>query len=578
MGRLRRLLLAVAVIGAFAGIASTRAFAATPAPPPCDDPAAQQNAVYSTTPPSTGPNYLSSAHFDLWYSGDPTSTDYITETQAGDLLAFAEQEYASYAALGYPAPAVDPMMGRVEIYVINLSTYGLSSVSCDGSYYFDSTTVGGDGEAISSGWDVFMQVQNSLGGAGAEPWLTQAIAQWASTKVNGYPAGSASDIGPFEMSLDCWDYTWGGSKCSKNGYENLALSRWPFYEYLAERFGNGFITELVQDASSTFGIWALQDALVAHGTTLVAAYEDFTTKVMAGGWTASVLDLSSPPISGAPILTGAATGDVAPHTFSVDHLATRYVEIDRGDGSSAHPCYAASLALTVQIPSGVPSQPVFYWNGTGGTPIPLAVSGSTATTTVPWDTCLWQNKGFLSLPNASLGVNGANFVVSAHLTVDTTTPATASPPPAPSSTYGQVIGVGSGSLAPTITVFGPQVLPLSSSATQIRLIVESDGEGSLKAALGTLSLGTGSLRPGENDLRFTVPASALTALRRSADATSVLTLTPVSSDGTVTGKAVTRQVSITPSKTAKAAPKAKPKAKPKTKPKSKPKPKSKGHK
>ena len=55
------------------------------------------------------------------------------------------------------------------------------------------------------------------------------------------------------------------------------------------------------------------------------------------------------------------------------------------------------------IPAGTHSQPTFYWTGPGGiAPMPLAINGSTATATIPWDTCTWIGaSGLLSLPNAS---------------------------------------------------------------------------------------------------------------------------------------------------------------------------------
>jgi hypothetical protein len=54
------------------------------------------------------------------------------------------------------------------------------------------------------------------------------------------------------------------------------------------------------------------------------------------------------------------------------------------------------------------------------------------------------------------------------------------------------------------------------------------------------------VRAGNNDLRFTIPKSLLSALRRKlAAGTNVLSLTPVSPSGTVAGAPVTRTVSVT---------------------------------
>jgi hypothetical protein len=536
---LRRLCIAVALFGALAGFSSHGALAAPPVPP-C---------------PANGPNVLQSAHFTLDYVGDQTSSSYITETQAGDILAAAERAYDTYAAMGYPPPVVNGS-GKTGISVLDLSPFKLAGYNCPANFDFDSNDVGKDDMAFQVGVGVFDQVE--WGVVGTDPWLTQGVSAWASWKALGFPAASTGDLGPYEMSLDCWDFQ-GTQACSKTGFENLGESRWPFYEYLSERFGQTFMLEVFADANIAGTAMAgLQNALAAHGTSIAAEYAAFTTKLMAGNWTASALNVAIPPTSGSVIHAGAATGDTPPQTFGVDHLATRFIEIDRGDGDASHACFAATLTIHVQIPAGVTSQPTFYWNGTGSTPVALTVAGSNATATVPWDTCMWQNTGLLSLPNTSTTANGTNFVVWTHIDVDTTTPATATPPPAPGSIFGQVIDTGSQSAVPDVALLGPQLLRLDSTDTQLRLTVHSNAEGSMTAKLGSTVLGTVALRPGNNDLRFALPKLATL---RSSSATNVLTLTPVATDGT-TGGPLTRSVAFTPAKKApathkKAAPKRK---------------------
>jgi hypothetical protein len=87
-------------------------------------------------------------------------------------------------------------------------------------------------------------------------------------------------------------------------------------------------------------------------------------------------------------------------------------------------------------------------------------------------------------------------------------------------------------------------LQLSAKSPTIELLIDSSGPGTLNATLGSTKLGSYSLRAGNNDVRFVVPKSMLTSLRRSASAANLLTLTPMSPLGTVTGTAVTRQVVI----------------------------------
>jgi len=233
-----------------------------------------------------------------------------------------------------------------------------------------------------------------------------------------------------------------------------------------------------------------------------------------------------------------------------NHLAARYVTFARGDGDGSHACYAATLTVNVTIPAGTSSQPYFFWDVPGSTPQALSISGTSATITVPWDTCAWgSTRGWLSLPNASTAapyVDGAGFLVSYSTTVDTNTPATATPPPAATTVWGSTVPVPTSDVPPSIDVFGPELLKLSATDPTIRLIVQSSGPGMLTATLGSTVLGTGSLRSGNNDLRFAVPKAMLTSLRRSAADANVLTLTPLAPTGSATGSPVTLHVAIAP--------------------------------
>jgi hypothetical protein len=107
-----------------------------------------------------------------------------------------------------------------------------------------------------------------------------------------------------------------------------------------------------------------------------------------------------------------------------------------------------------------------------------------------------------------------------------------------------VIQVTAADVAPTLFLFGPEILSVTPQDTQLRLIVESNGSGSVQIKLGSVVLGTVPVRGGNNDLRVKLPSGLLRALRRAASASNVLTLTPTSPNGTTTGQAVTRTVSV----------------------------------
>jgi hypothetical protein len=254
----------------------------------------------------------------------------------------------------------------------------------------------------------------------------------------------------------------------------------------------------------------------------------------------------------ASVLGGIASAALPTVKVPVNHLSARYVTFQRGDGDATHACYAATLSINVSMPSGTSAQPYFYWDSTGSTPQALTISGDTASITVPWDTCDWGTaRGWLSLPNAGTTVDAADFAVTSSITVDTNTPASSTQAPDPASIWGTTVPVPTADIPPSIDVFGPELLQLSAKSPTIRLIIDSSGPGIVNAALGATVLGSYSLRAGNNDVRFAVPKSMLTSLRRSASAANVLTLTPMSASGNVVGQAVTRHVVITAVKAAK---------------------------
>jgi len=567
---LRRLLLAVLVCAAVGGALSGRALASSPPLPAC---------VFGAPA-----NELITQHFNIWYGSDQGQPGYITETQAGDVGGYAEHAYQAYANLGFPPPKTGPS-GRMDIGVGDLTQYQRSSVVCtNGGMWLDAKSVDAkDDTMLNVGAGVFSEIEyTQFVPATSDLWLTQGASQWASALTLDYPAVSVTDLGPPDMSLDCWDpnYLINLRKCSAelgSSYENVGLSRWPFFEYLAERYGNLFIdTVLADSAAAGSSYTGLNNALAAHGTTLTAAYNDWTKTDLTGAYAPPPL-LHHVPASYVQISTGTVAGTVANKLrVPVDHLATRYVEFDRGDGTGADACFAGTLSISVTIPAGSLSQPLFYWTGgassaaAAGTATPLSINGSTATlANIPWDTCTWAGAGgLLALPNASSNpdVNSANFYVTATLSIDPTTPANAGTPPDPISVWGQVVPVTSATLPPAIALYGRELLTLSPTDRQLHFIVESDSQGSIQVSLGSTSLGTVAVVPGTNPVTLTLPASVLETLRRAAGTGNILTVTPVAASGVGQGQPVTRKVLMAPVvKQAKPKPAAKPAAKKKRK-------------
>ena len=508
------------------------------------------------------PHCVMTQHFQIWYTSDPGDTAYTTFTQASDLAALYERVYATEIGYGYPAPA-DDGDGRIDVYVTTLSSPMLGFAPADnagtpssGLIKIDAGQLGAPSEVHVLAHELFHLIQYTswVSHAQTDDWLFEGSAEWMGAHVSGFKESDIMTLGPSDMPLDCREnlvFNPPFQKCNPDLYVENGYSRWPFFEYLAQRFGVTFMHDVfVQGGAGGTATAAIQSALLARGTNLNDVYDDWSTVQMTG-YGISNLDAVK-PTAYASIETGASSTPSTSPTPSVDvnvdHLATRYVEFMRDTNDSSAPCFAATLSLSVKIPAGTLSKPTFYWDGPGSSAVPLSISGNVASASIPWDTCTWAgNNGYLALPNASTNVDTADFHVTYSLAVRTNEPATSKLPPAASNPFGPVLDAATAALAPSITVFGPELLKLSSAAQQIRLIVESSGEGSVAAALGSVALGSSALRPGENDLRFAVPANLLTSLRRSALAgATVLTLTPSSPDGKTTGIAFSQKISITP--------------------------------
>ena len=366
-------------------------------------------------------------------------------------------------------------------------------------------------------------------------------------RVRHFGGSQPIAVGHNDFTLDCRDPVQGWILCARDLYYDDGYSRWTFFQFLADKYGNAFakdiFTQLAANGAGT-SLASLTAALVAKGTTMPDTYNAWATAELTGAYSVKALQGLKPTVY-ASVPTGINNNDQTVTRVPLNHLATRVVQFIRGDNDASHICYDATLNVSVAMPAGTEgSRPAFYWDVKGGSPVPLTVSGSTASADIPWDTCTYaSNSGYLSLPNASTTVDAADFVVTTTLSVKTTQ-ATPVAPPDPAFTTTPVIPVTSVDVAPTLFIFGPELLRLTPTDTQLRLIVQSNGQGTVQAKLGSVVLGTLSIRGGNNDLRFKLPAGVLSALRRAAAAGNILTLTPVSTNGVVTGQAVTRTVSV----------------------------------
>jgi hypothetical protein len=532
MGFLRRLLL-LAALGAGSAVLAAPALAGTR---------------------PTLPFTLGSTHFLVHYDSDATNPQAITQTTAGDIAAIAEYAYTAELADGFAPPLPDAGAGgddRIDLYVASAGgalaytdSDDTAASPTDAFIVLDAVAGGTDLQTIAH--ELFHAIQFAvwLPQNTSESWFLEATAEWMGYRVSGYPDGV--DAGPPDMSLDCRDPNLTSQCDLSDDYRNNGYSRWPFFEYVIEKYGTSIIRDtLAQGQAGNTAVQAVANALAARGASLAATYNAWQAADLVGDYSAGDLQGRTPVIAGT-WKTGVDTGALGTTSFALNHLSSRIVEFTRGDDDPSHICYEATLSIAVVFPAGASSQPVFWWNEKGSSPVNLTIVGNTATGSIPWDTCTYDSsKGYLLVTNGSSTLDAAVFSVTASMSVDTTKSTTPDTPPDKVFMPTPDVAASSLEIAPSLTLFGPTILHLSSADTRIRVIVESSGEGALQGKLGTVSLGTVAIRGGNNDVRFKLTKSLLTALRRSAaTGSNVLTLTPTSASGAVTGAAVTRTVHI----------------------------------
>jgi hypothetical protein len=518
--------------------------------------------------PNVGIVTLSSEHFTLHYNSDDHSltcpTMFVTQEQAGDTLGMAERAYALYTSWGYSPPIPDAGGGLLDISV---DQFNVAPDTCIAFGSIDPS-VPRETDGSLSRWDALINPVAPLGAGeihldsikglsyhtiahevfhlfqggittGADHWLEEGSAEWAAVRAEGAIGGVEVNS---DRTLDCVGAECGDTEYDKNGYPG-----WMLFEYLAERYGDAKVKQVWDNLAATpmSGTKALASALP---TSLGDFFNDYTTARLNGNFTSPVLAGVLPPAQ-TTVALGASSTSFSITPIAVNHLAVRYVDLAHGADTDTGPCYVASLKLNVTIPANVVSKPYYYANTLGSAPQALAVSGSTASITVPWDTCGASPHAYLSLPNdwndadqAGAPMDGREFVVSGTLTVDKSKPASAASPPPGVKVIGPVVQAPTTDPAPDMTVYAPELLRVSAKTHVLRFVVFSSGAGGLRAVLGSSWNGSANLHAGGNDIRFVLPTQLLKRLRKTS-AENTLSLTSYSPGG-AKGETVTRRVAV----------------------------------
>jgi hypothetical protein len=504
--------------------------------------------------PTVGVATLSSDNFTVHYSRndlDSTCANYITQEHAGDVLGMLERARSFYAAmgLGFPSPVPDTD-AHVHVSVDDLTEvcvpYGaippatpipwsrwdalLEPIGVPGADNIHLDANKGLTYSVIA-HEVFHLVEDAMV-PGVDQWLQEGTAEWAAVRANQDASGTEANP---DRTVDCV-----GSECGDTEYDRNGYPGWMLFEYLAERYGDSKVKAVWDQAVANPGAAGTTDLANALPVSLASFFNDYTTARLTGNFTLPAL-AGQLPAPYAELSVGSTSGTLPGGSVALNHLAVRYVIFSHGADTTS-PCFAASLKINVGIPAGVTSTPYYYANTKGSSAQALTVSGSTASITVPWNTCGGSPDAYLSLPNDSLGMDGREFTVGGSLSVDLTKPASPSDPPPGVHVTGSVIPAPITDPAPTLKVYAPEVIRVSTKTRLLRFAVFSSGDGRLQATLGSTGLGSAALRGGNNDVRFVLPTALFKSLRTKSSS-NLLELTSVSPAG-AKGSTVTRRVLV----------------------------------
>jgi len=492
--------------------------------------------------PIDGNVTLSSDNFTVHYNGGVvTCGNVITEEHAGTILGMLERARTFYANAGWPALAPGTQVSIDDFASDNCAPFGngsplgvaapLSQWNAfieNGNVHLDAHT-GLTYHVIAH--EVFHLVEDSMV-PNVDQWLQEGTAEWAAVRANN--AAGGEEMNP-DRTMDCV-----GSRCGDTNFDQNGYPGWMLFEYLAERYGDSKVKAVWDQAVANPLALGTTDlsAVLPAGTSLATFFNDYTTARMTGAFTLPAL-VGSRPAAYAEVPVGTTSGSLPVTPAAVNHLAVRYVTLSHGSDPTL-PCFTATLTLNVAIPAGVASAPTYYANTASAVAQPLTVTGSTATITVPWNTCAGSADAYLSLPNDTLGLDGREFTVTGTVSVDMTSPASPSDPPPGAHVIGTPVPAPTADTAPTLNVYAPEVLRISSTTRVLRFVVFSSGDGRLGAVLGSTGLAPAALRGGNNDVRFVIPKQLFLSLRTNS-ASNVLQLTSESPSG-AKGATFTRRV------------------------------------
>ena len=419
---------------------------------------------------------------------------YPPGVDAGDASAAAAGFESAYATevggWGFPAPLPDgdPL---IDVYVEDAGDHlgeahhdDPAAPTTSGYVVIDPSSVH---DAATAAHELFHLIQYAIYAHGAK-FLVEGSAEWAGANVAHTTTWLFSYWAAPEQSLECAP----GSACAPSPDEDRSYSRWLFWDYLSERYGPGIVAQVLGRAGDLaagtdagMDLQAVDDVLVAHGSSLAEAFDGFSAANADGSYAFSGLAGSGQrPRPALATYTGVTNATLPDRVLGVDHLAAVYVSLSSGDPRySSAGCGVATLHLSVELPPGAGSRPAV---ADGAGLHPLAGNGDTAGVDLPWTTCQGSS-ALLALPNASRSLDGARFLVHASVAVA---------PPTPRA----------GTAAPRIGLSLAKRPKLDRKRPFLRFRVRSSGAGILQVLLRSRYVrGSYGLHRGLNRLRLRLP-------------------------------------------------------------------------
>jgi hypothetical protein len=438
-------------------------------------------------------------HFTVHYTTDATGdpSDAIGDADAQYLGNELEQAYSVYVGQwGYQPPRDDGAGdGRVDVYVwsdpnseeANGTTY--PDVGADQTSAWFSIVPSAIHNNTTAPHELFHVIQFGIYSR-ETVWFREATATWASARVSN----SITNHHPWyhfpsyaSNPLDCVP----AAECGPD----IVQRRWPFYEFLEEHAGAGFVRAILARSAAysaaagdhaAHDFQATDDLLHEAGSSFGQALEEFGQANLLGDYSFAPLAgyAANPPLTNVGV--GAQT--TAAQAITLNHLSIAYLHFH-----AAGCACVSTLQLAVTWPAGMTLHPRLVSDAPSDAKATLPASGPTSAAIVlPWGR---------AAHDARLAIANTTSADAVPISVQ----ASVSQPPTPhlSAVHVRLSGHG----RHRVLVVG----------------VTADAAGTVDASVGGAHASF-AIQPGANTLRVRVPA-------RMRPGRAILSLVPRSPNG-----------------------------------------------